>query len=289
MILPAVVSTIIPYRLRSRGTALIGVYVFLFGAFFGAVLTGMLSDAYGTRTALTIIVLPSTFIGGALIALGARHIRRDMAMVVEELREEQEDRQRRTASTSATTPVLQVRNLDFSYGSVQVLFDVGLDVHEGETLALLGTNGAGKSTLLRVISGLGVAERGVVRLHGRTVTYADPELRVRDRHRATHRRRRDVPAAHRRREPRAWPRSSTTATSSSAASTNVLDLFPMLRERHRHAGRRPLGRPAADAGARDGARARTRGAHHRRAVARPRADRRAAGARRRAAAPRTRA
>jgi ABC-type branched-subunit amino acid transport system ATPase component len=72
-----------------------------------------------------------------------------------------------------------VRNLDFSYGKVQVLFDVNLEVHEGETLALLGTNGAGKSTLLRVISGLGVAERGVVRLRGRTVTYADPELRVR--------------------------------------------------------------------------------------------------------------
>ena len=46
-------------------------------------------------------------------------------------------------------------------------------------MALLGTNGAGKSTLLRVISGLGVASRGVVRLHGRTITYADPELRAR--------------------------------------------------------------------------------------------------------------
>ena len=52
VILPAVVSTIIPYRLRARGTAMIGIYVFLFGSFFGAVLTGLLSDAYGTRTAL---------------------------------------------------------------------------------------------------------------------------------------------------------------------------------------------------------------------------------------------
>src|SRR5262249_61472705 len=109
---------------------------------------------------------------------GARHIRADMTMVVEELREEQQERARMQQS-SAVVPVLQVRNLDFSYGPVQVLFDVGLEVHEGETLALLGTNGAGKSTLLRVISGLGVASRGVIRLRGRTVTYADPELRVR--------------------------------------------------------------------------------------------------------------
>ena len=101
-----------------------------------------------------------------------------MTMVVEELREEQEERVRMQQS-DAVVPVIQVRNLDFSYGKVQVLFDVGFEVFEGETLALLGTNGAGKSTLLRVISGLGVAERGVIRLRGRTVTYADPELRVR--------------------------------------------------------------------------------------------------------------
>jgi ABC-type branched-subunit amino acid transport system ATPase component len=46
-------------------------------------------------------------------------------------------------------------------------------------LALLGTNGAGKSTLLRAISGLGFADRGVVRLKGRTITFADPGTRVR--------------------------------------------------------------------------------------------------------------
>ena len=177
-ILPAVVSTIIPYRLRARGTAMIGVYVFLFGSFFGAILTGLLSDAYGTRVALTAVVLPSSLAGGLLISLGARHIRGDMAMVVEELREEQAERERRSAP-GASVPVIQVRNLDFSYGRVQVLFGVDLDVHRGETLALLGTNGAGKSTLLRVISGLGVPDRGVVRLDGRTITYCDPELRVR--------------------------------------------------------------------------------------------------------------
>ena len=73
--------------------------------------------------------------------------------------------------------MLQVRNLDFSYGPVQVLFDVGLEVPKGETLALLGTNGAGKSTLLRAVSGLGIPDRGVVRLNGRTVTFVSPELR----------------------------------------------------------------------------------------------------------------
>src|SRR4051812_25205606 len=70
-------------------------------------------------------------------------------------------------------------NTDFSYGPVQVLFDVNFEVHRGECVALLGTNGAGKSTILRVISGLEVPERGVLRLDGRNITYVSPEQRVR--------------------------------------------------------------------------------------------------------------
>jgi len=173
----AVTSSVIPYRLRSRGTAMVGVYLFLFGGFFGAVLTGVLTDAVGRRGALALIVIPSTLIGGALIAYGSRFIRADISLCVEELLEEKEEADRLAAGDEAT-PAIQVRNLDFSYGSVQILFDVSLDVARGETIALLGTNGAGKSTLLRVISGLGVPSRGVVRLHGRTITYCDPEVRA---------------------------------------------------------------------------------------------------------------
>ena len=95
---------------------------------------------------------------------------------MEELLEERATHER-IAAAGASVPVLQVRNLDFSYGPVQVLFDVSLEVARGEALALLGTNGAGKSTLLRAVSGLGFPDRGVVRLNGRTVTYAEAEAR----------------------------------------------------------------------------------------------------------------
>ena len=70
-----------------------------------------------------------------------------MRRMVEELEEE---RARTDAvGAGAETPLLQVHDLDFSYGSVQILFDVDLEVRHAETLAVLGTNGAGKSTLLR--------------------------------------------------------------------------------------------------------------------------------------------
>jgi ABC-type branched-subunit amino acid transport system ATPase component len=100
-----------------------------------------------------------------------------MSLVVEEIREVEAEH-RRLQENPDDIPVLQLRNIDFAYGSVQVLFDVHLDVRRGETLALLGTNGAGKSTVLRVVSGLGIPSRGVVRLNGHNVTLCSPETRV---------------------------------------------------------------------------------------------------------------
>ena len=72
-------------------------------------------------------------------------------------------------------PALQIHNLDFFYGTNQVLFDVNLEIEQGEMVALLGTNGAGKSTLLRAVSGLSHPHRGVVRLFGMNSTYLEPE------------------------------------------------------------------------------------------------------------------
>ena len=177
-ILPGVIASVIPYRLRSRGTALVGIYMFLFGAFLGAVITGMLSDVHGEQTALTVVIMPATLVGERSWPMAPRFIEGDIALVIEELHEEQDEAERLKAADAADIPVLQVRNLDFSYGKVQVLFDIGFEVRQGESLALLGTNGAGKSTVLRVVSGLGVPQRGVVRLHGRTITYADPGMRA---------------------------------------------------------------------------------------------------------------
>jgi branched-chain amino acid transport system ATP-binding protein len=56
-----------------------------------------------------------------------------------------------------------------------VLFDVNLDVNEGEVVALLGTNGAGKSTLLRAVCGLGHPNRGSIRFAGNDITYLEAE------------------------------------------------------------------------------------------------------------------
>jgi ABC-type branched-subunit amino acid transport system ATPase component len=66
--------------------------------------------------------------------------------------------------------ILDVSEVDFSYGHVQVLFGISLAVRRGEALALLGTNGAGKSTLLRVIAGLERPSAGQVIFDGEDIT-----------------------------------------------------------------------------------------------------------------------
>ena len=51
-------------------------------------------------------------------------------------------------------PILSLRNIRKSYGSVHALRDASLDVHGGEIVALVGDNGAGKSTLVKVMAGV---------------------------------------------------------------------------------------------------------------------------------------
>ena len=55
----------------------------------------------------------------------------------------------RIKSSGGHLPMLACRNIDFSYGQLQVLFHVDFTVDDGEMVALLGVNGAGKSTLLK--------------------------------------------------------------------------------------------------------------------------------------------
>ncbi len=72
-------------------------------------------------------------------------------------------------------PLLEVERLGVGYGGSQVLFDVDLEVGEGELVVLIGSNGAGKSTLMKSISGMLPAWGGEVRLNGETVTGVRPD------------------------------------------------------------------------------------------------------------------
>jgi len=64
------------------------------------------------------------------------------------------------------TNFLDVQNVNAAYGDIQTLWDVSLQVNEGEVVGLIGPNGAGKTTLMRLIAGLHKPLSGTVHLAG---------------------------------------------------------------------------------------------------------------------------
>jgi ABC-type branched-subunit amino acid transport system ATPase component len=165
-----------PPEMRTICFAMFGVYSLVFGGFTGSVLLGAVSDAIGGLHGIVVsltIIFPVCAVGGLLLLIGSRYVRRDITLVIEDVLERYAEGKRRQAGGGI--PALQIHNLDFFYGTNQVLFDVNLEIEEGEMVALLGTNGAGKSTLLRAVSGLSHPHRGVVRLFGMNSTYLEPE------------------------------------------------------------------------------------------------------------------
>ncbi|WP_372921475.1 ABC transporter ATP-binding protein [Roseovarius sp.] len=69
------------------------------------------------------------------------------------------------------TPMLQVEGLNVLYGNYQVLWDVALEVRQGEVATVLGPNGSGKSTVLKAIMGLVPIQSGKVIFEGDDLTH----------------------------------------------------------------------------------------------------------------------
>jgi branched-chain amino acid transport system ATP-binding protein len=66
-------------------------------------------------------------------------------------------------------PILQLDNVDTYYGSIQVLYDINLEIFEEELVCLLGGNASGKSTTLKTILGVCKVKKGTVKLKGERI------------------------------------------------------------------------------------------------------------------------
>lgn len=70
--------------------------------------------------------------------------------------------------------MLSLKQFSVSYGQINVIRDINLEVKQGETVALIGSNGAGKTTILRTISGLVRPKSGQVLFDGQDITSLKP-------------------------------------------------------------------------------------------------------------------
>ena len=73
-----------------------------------------------------------------------------------------------------TAPLLKLTGINKSFGPIDVLHDISLEVRRGEVLCLLGDNGAGKSTLIKILSGVHKASSGTIEMEGRPVSFDSP-------------------------------------------------------------------------------------------------------------------
>ena len=73
------------------------------------------------------------------------------------------------------TPLLQLRGITKTFGSVEALADVDFEVRPGEVMALVGDNGAGKSTLIKCVAGTHAPDSGQIFFEGRQVHIHGPK------------------------------------------------------------------------------------------------------------------
>jgi branched-chain amino acid transport system ATP-binding protein len=178
MFTPAFFTTqafVSPARIRSLsfsfGSVFIvaGVWFLWLNPIVGA---AAVSDNHGERWGIFVLA-PFWIIGGLVLRSGHRFVEEDTRRSIDVLTTAAELRRKRLDLNQRS--LLAIRDLDVSYGPVQVLFGVNFDLNEGEIVALLGTNGAGKSTLLRAISGLVPPSRGAIFFAGEDMTGMEPE------------------------------------------------------------------------------------------------------------------
>jgi D-xylose transport system ATP-binding protein len=90
-----------------------------------------------------------------------------------------EDAKTSAAETSLSEPLLALKGYSKSFGAVDALKDVDLEVRPGEVVGLLGDNGAGKSTLIKAIAGVQPADEGETHFAGQPVSLGSPQAATR--------------------------------------------------------------------------------------------------------------
>jgi D-xylose transport system ATP-binding protein len=77
-------------------------------------------------------------------------------------------------TVAQATPLVEMHNINVSFGGLHAVRDVSLDLYPGELVGLVGHNGAGKSTLMRALSGARPADSGEIIINGQPASIRNP-------------------------------------------------------------------------------------------------------------------
>jgi ABC-type polar amino acid transport system ATPase subunit len=75
-----------------------------------------------------------------------------------------------------TQPIVEIRNLSKSFGTLEAVNDVSLEVHRGEVVVIIGPSGSGKSTLLRCVNRLEAPNAGTILIDGVALTPNEKQI-----------------------------------------------------------------------------------------------------------------
>ena len=137
-------AVIVRPEMRAHAGALAATFLVGVGGEGGALLLGGgLDRRFGPGGAVVVLAIPAV-VAALMLRTAARTVNDDLNSTLRRNHRAPGDERARKREH---LPMLSCRGIDFSYGQLQVLFDVDFTVDDGEMVALLGTNGAGKSTL----------------------------------------------------------------------------------------------------------------------------------------------
>ncbi len=189
-VLNAAIADVLHPNLRGRGVALYTIAKSLCEG-TSPIAFGFLADRIGLRAAFLVLIPLVAVAGAVLLVFGTAHYGRDRARALASMAPEgsasgsSEPQADVLASASpaagaADRPeLLKLTGVDFSYGQIQVLFDLNLSLISGGCHVLLGRNGVGKTTLLSCIAGLQDPQSGQIWFRGGEISGVPPEQRSR--------------------------------------------------------------------------------------------------------------
>lgn len=150
--------------------------------YLGQAQQGVSFFAYGTLLVVVVIFLPKGIISWVSKALNQMYLflpdKRNGKTLAKIYEESNGKLPVSDKAANSSTPILEVKGLEKSFGGLKVIQSLDFCIKEGEVLGLIGPNGAGKTTVFNLLTGFHKADRGKIIFKGEDITHLRPPYKI---------------------------------------------------------------------------------------------------------------